>query len=212
MKAAMRARRRAHGFTLLELLIAVALLSVLAMLSWRGMDSVLRGRDRIVSASDELRSLSVALSQMEEDLRRSWSIRLLGLSEPSIAFALGDGAMPDMALLRETSGADAMQVQRVIYRLRAGRFERGFGPWAAPSPDGSQPVAETPITWQPLLENVDEVRYRAWVPSRGWQPANTIAQSAPQVSGQTRAASYGGVEFVVMRRGERIVRVFPVGD
>lgn len=207
----MTARGRTHGFTLLELLIAVALLAVLAMLSWRGMDSVLRGRDRIVSASDDLRSLSVALSQMEEDLRRSWSIRLLGLPEPSIAFALGDRSMPDMALLRETSGADAMQVQRVIYRLRAGRFERGFGPWAAPSPDGSQPVAETPITWQPLLDDIDEVRYRAWVPSRGWESANTIAQAVPRIAG-TRSPSYGGVEFALMRRGERIVRVFLVGD
>lgn len=207
----MRARHRTRGFTLLELLIAVALLSVLAMLSWRGMDSVLQGRDRVVSASDDLRSLSVALSQMEEDLRRSWSIRLLGLPEPSIAFAQGDRSMPDMALLRETSGADAMQVQRVIYRLRAGRFERGFGPWAAPSPDGSQPVAETPITWQPLLEDIDEVRYRAWLPSRGWESANTLAQALPS-TGSVRAPSYGGIEFVLLRRGERIVRVFLVGD
>lgn len=204
--------RPIRGFTLLELLIAVALLSVLAMLSWRGMDSVLQGRDRIVSASDDLRSLSVALSQMEEDLRRSWPIRLLGLPEPSIAFAPGDRSMADMALLRETSGADAMQVQRVIYRLRGGRFERGFGPWAAPSPDGSEPVAETPITWQPLLEGIDEVQYRAWVPTRGWVPANTLAQAAPPTAGSARTPSYGGVEFALLRRGERIVRVFLVGD
>lgn len=199
-------RRAARGFTLLELLIAVALLSVLALLSWRGMDSVLRGRDRIVTASDEIRSLSVALSQMEEDVRRSWTIRLLGLPQPSLAFSVsGERGLASMALLRETGGLDAMQVQRVLYRLRDGRFERGFGPWSAPSPDGAQPLAESPLTWQPLLEGVDDVQFRAWVPTRGWMPAAVLAQAQSQ-------GTIAGVEFTVVQRGERIVRVLPVGN
>src|SRR5690606_31534561 len=115
-EAAVIRRRSARGFTLLELLVAVALLSVLAVLTWRGMDSVLRGRDRIVSTSEDLRSLTVALTQMEEDLRRSWPIRLLGLPEPPVSFSIGgDRAPPSLGLLRETRGSDAVQVQRVVY-------------------------------------------------------------------------------------------------
>lgn len=170
--------RRSRGFTLLELLVAAALLSVLAVLSWRGMDSVLRGRDRIVSASDDLRAMTVTLTQMEEDLRRSWPIRLLGLPEPAIAFSIGtDREPPALGLLRETRGADAVQVQRVMYRLREGVFERGFSLWAAPSPDGERQVPAVPFTWQPLLHDVQAVQFRGWVQGRGWLPASALAQA-----------------------------------
>ncbi len=221
----MSGRRAARGFTLLELLVAVALLSVLTVLTWRGMDSVLRGRDRIVSASDELRSLSVAMAQMEEDLRRSWPIRLLGLPEPSIAFSMPTDREPaSLALLRETRGADAVQVQRVIYRLRDGVFERGFSAWAAPSPDGTQQVPPTPFTWQPILREVQAVDFRGWLDGRGWLAAAALAPllaaAAQTPAGPAPAAAavrpaipqLTGVEVVLVSRGERIARVFAVAD
>ena len=221
----MSGRRAARGFTLLELLVAVALLGVLAVLSWRGMDSVLRGRDRIVSASDDLRSLSVAMTQMEEDLRRSWPIRLLGLPESSISFSMGsDREPPSIGLLRETRGADAVQVQRVIYRLRDGVFERGFSLWAAPSPDGSQQVPAAPFTWQPIMSEVQSIDFRGWLDGRGWLPAAALG---PLLTAATRAPAAAavqpatvraalpqviGVELTLVRRGERVVRVFAVAD
>ena len=220
----MNGKRSARGFTLLELLVAVALLGVLAVLSWRGMDSVLRGRDRIVSASDDLRSLSVAMTQMEEDLRRSWPIRLLGLPEPPISFSIGsDREPPSIGLLRETRGADAVQVQRVIYRLRDGAFERGFSLWAAPSPDGSQQVPAAPFTWQPIMSEVQTIEFRGWLDGRGWLAAASLAPllaaaRAPAATAvqpsMVRAAlpQVTGVELTLVRRGERVVRVFAVAD
>lgn len=194
-------RRGSRGFTLLELLVAVALLSVLAVLSWRAMDSVLRSRDRIVQSSDELRALSVAFAQLEQDVRGSWEIGLLGLDEPAIAFTVrGDDVQPELALVRETSANRPLQLQRVRYRLREHRLERGFAPWTSSTVDPARPVSEQPLVWQPLLADVDQVRFRAWIVSRGWTPAATLARDA----GRSRV---DGVELTIVRGGERIVRV-----
>lgn len=192
---------RVRGFTLLELLVAVALLSVLAVLGWRGMDSVLRARDRIVESSDELRALSVAFAQIEQDLRASWAVGLLGLDEPAIAFTVrGAHAQPEVALVRETGPSQPLQLQRVRYRLNERRLERGFAPWTPSTSDPAHPVFEQPLVWQPLLGAVEAVQFRAWVPSRGWTPAAVLAADAT-------AARVGGLELSIVRNGERIVRV-----
>ncbi|MGE0806928.1 MAG: prepilin-type N-terminal cleavage/methylation domain-containing protein [Burkholderiaceae bacterium] len=216
------ARRLTRGFTLLELLVAVALLSILAVLSWRGMDSVLQGRDRIVGASNQLRGLTMAMVQIEEDLRRAWPIRLMGLAEPPISFLPGTDREPtSLSLLREASGADAIQVQRVVYRVRDGVLERGFSLWAAPSPDNSQQVPATPFTWQPLLAGVQGVEFRGWLADRGWQPAAALSPaqltgsaSAPPAEGGSAAAAptISGVELVLLQNGLRYLRVFAVGN
>ena len=69
-----RSSCRAAGFTLIELLVAVALLAILAVLSWRGLDAVIQSRERLVTESDELRSLTLALAQLEEDLLGTWPV------------------------------------------------------------------------------------------------------------------------------------------
>jgi prepilin-type N-terminal cleavage/methylation domain-containing protein len=145
--AGRRAGRGARGLTLIELLIAAALLAVLAVLSWRGLDAVLASRRQIVASSDELRALMVAFSQLDEDLRRSWPVRLLKLQTPSIGFTVsGEQAVATLEMLRESGAAtEATQLQRVAWRLRDGRIERGFGAWSAvPGAGGAAGAAPPP--------------------------------------------------------------------
>jgi prepilin-type N-terminal cleavage/methylation domain-containing protein len=191
--------RRSGGFTLIELLIAAALLAVLAVLSWRGLDAVLASRQRIVTASDELRSLTLAFAQLDEDLRRSWPVRLLRLTTPSIGFTVsGEQAAATLEMLREASGAaEPTQVQRVAWRLRDGVLERGFGVWVV-SPaaggsgfgsggfggprgesDGSGPgaagTAPGSLVWQPVLANVASLQMQGWIAGQGWVAGESLA-------------------------------------
>ena len=131
--------RRPAGFTLLEVLIAIALMAVLAVLGWRGLDSILITRERLTRSSDDLKALSVCFTQLEEDLRRAWPVRLLNLPAPPIGFAIagpGDASAPLMLLREPPAGMMAGTVQRVSYRLRAGVLERGFAPWSAVATEG----------------------------------------------------------------------------
>ncbi len=199
--AGRRAGRGAHGFTLIELLIAAALLAVLAVLSWRGLDAVLASRRQIVASSDELRALMVAFSQLDEDLRRSWPVRLLKLSTPSIGFTVsGEQAVATLELLRESGAAtEATQLQRVAWRLRDGRIERGFGAWSAvPGAGGAAGSAALPsgfgtgtgqagggpagaeagaggLIWQPVLVGVASLQMQGWIAGQGWVAAESLA-------------------------------------
>jgi len=184
-------RRGLRGFTLIELLIAATLLAVLALLSWRGLDTVLTSRDRIAKASDELRFLTIAFAQLDEDLRKSWPVRLLKLPVPSIAFSVsGEQASTTLELLRESTGPlEPTKIQRVAWRLRGDVLERGFGPLvvssAAPSArpvGGDTDAAGGGLVWQPVLGGVAGLRMQGWVPGQGWVMAEALA-------GQLKAAA-----------------------
>lgn len=215
-----------RGFTLLEVLIAIALMAVLAVLGWRGLDSILVTRERLTRSSDDLKALSVCFAQMEEDLRRAWPVRLLNLPVPVIGFAVageGDGA-PPLQLLREPpAGTLAGTVQRVSYRLRADVLERGFAPWAAVSAESAASQPAQSLTWQPLVGQVSRLRMRGFVAGIGWadsatlaaRPQSTAAPVAPglPVGAQVTPTLLTGLEVTLERsNGERIIRIFPVKD
>lgn len=211
---------RGSGFTILELLVAIALLAVLGLLGWRGMASVIAGRDTIVERSDELRALTAVMSQFEEDLRRAWPVRLLGLESPVIAFTRGsDREPPAIALLRETPVEDPVPVRRVGWRLREGVLERGFGEYSPGTTAGES--ALDGLVWQPLIGGVEALEFRGWLAGLGWQPAGALTVEAlspgttagrPPGGALPAAPVVTGVELVMVRRGERLVRVFPVSD
>jgi len=58
----------ARGFTLVELLVAIAVLALIAALSWRGVDGMMRTRDALGTRSDQLQTLQTALAQWGADL------------------------------------------------------------------------------------------------------------------------------------------------
>ena len=220
-----------RGFTLIELLISVALMAVLAVLCWRGLDSVVRARDTITASSDELRALTVAFTQLEDDLRRSWSARLFGLPRPTIDFstdtnasASDSGAPIALDLVSETGPSpNGARLQRVVYRVRDGQLERGFAPWNLPNnPSATANAAdlqpEPVMIWQPLITRVARVTMRAWIepgPTGGTAPAwsDAVALLPPPggVNAPTRLIS--GIEFKMARiNGGELVRQFSIRE
>lgn len=60
--------KQQRGFTLIELLIAITLMAVLAGLSWRGLDSLIRSRDVTQAQVDKTAVLQTVLAQWQTDL------------------------------------------------------------------------------------------------------------------------------------------------
>jgi general secretion pathway protein J len=174
-----------RGFTLIELLIACALMAVLALLSWRGLDSVLQSRERLVVASDELRSLTLAFAQMDEDLLRSWPVRQLHLGEPQLRIGVtGDDNHQSLHLIREVNRSGfPTRVQRVVYEVRNQQLARGFSQYGR-AETGNLSVggdAVQSIIWQPILGSVRGIAFRGWVDGRGWMDASAVARTVNEI-------------------------------
>lgn len=60
--------KRSRGFTLVELLLAIAVMGLLAILSWRGLDGMVRAQEITRQRADELLVLQAALGQWGTDL------------------------------------------------------------------------------------------------------------------------------------------------
>lgn len=59
---------RARGFTLIELIVAISILALLAVLSWRGLDGMSRAQALTQQRADEVLALQAGLGQWGADL------------------------------------------------------------------------------------------------------------------------------------------------
>jgi general secretion pathway protein J len=161
---------RVHrGFTLLELLIAMAVFSIMATMAYGGLNSVLTTRDSTDQAAQELGALQQTFLFLQQDLLQvvGRSVRdELGDSEPSLEGGLGSENL--LSLTRsDLSGVGRYPVlRRISYRFSEGRLQRVSEVVLDRFPDSSETTVE-------LLPEVDRIHIRfladEWADT--WPPA-----------------------------------------
>jgi general secretion pathway protein J len=60
-------RRKRRGFTLVELLVAITVLAIVAVLGWRGLDGIVRARVALTADMEQTRGMQLAFAQMQRD-------------------------------------------------------------------------------------------------------------------------------------------------
>ena len=79
--------RRARGFTLIEVLVALVVMSTMAMMAWRGLDALVKSREIAQAHLDQSARLQTVLAQWEQDLRQiqdSGSVEALNFDGASL--------------------------------------------------------------------------------------------------------------------------------
>lgn len=96
---------RQRGFTLIEVLVALMLMAILSLISWRALDSVVTTSERLDSNADELNAMLRVLGQLQYDISLHASNDILP-AQPVAATAAG-GTSADSASNNTASGSTA---------------------------------------------------------------------------------------------------------
>lgn len=126
--------RKASGFTLVEVLVALLIMAILSAMAWQGVDGMVRARDASQEAAERTLRLTTVMAQWEQDLSSLYD----NPTVPAIAF---DGA--NLRLARVTP--DGAQV--VVWSLREGVWRR----WASQSVKRSAELQQAWLMSQQLI-------------------------------------------------------------
>lgn len=129
-------RRQAAGFTLVEVLVALAIMAVLTALTWRGIDGMARTREGSQAYLEQTLRLQTAVAQWEHDLQSLED----GSGIPTLAF---DGA--SLRLVRHTPAG----LQVVAWTARDSAWWR----WESPVTTHADELQESWLRSLQLLGN-----------------------------------------------------------
>jgi general secretion pathway protein J len=175
-----------RGFTLLELLVALAVFAIMAAAAYSGLRSVLFTEAAVAAEANRLAQVQMALHFLEQDIEQILPRGIrdeYGAEQP----ALQSGGLEGNLLVFTRAGWDnplgqpRAGLQRLAYRLEQGRLLRLY--WVTLDRSGASEPQETT-----LLDDVREVRVRFLDDQDTWQkewPAPDNTAPGNTTSGNT---------------------------
>jgi general secretion pathway protein J len=194
-------RNRQGAFTLVELLVALAIFAIMSGFAYRALNSMLEGREALARESRKWRDVSLFVGRVERDIAAVLPRIATGAQELKLAPLSSslDTTTSGLALTRSgnmLAGNASAAPQRVGYRIREGRVERlaWAGVDAAPR---EEPLAT------PVLAGVGSLAFRFM------DPKGSEWRADWGLPGNAAATLPAAVEMtLVLAGGERIVRLF----
>jgi general secretion pathway protein J len=116
----MMRRPNTRGFTLVELLVAISILAMVAVLGWRGLDGIVRARVSLTEQMEVTRGMQLAFAQMQSDCEHIPADGVLLGQRPYLLFDADRLTMVRMSLVEN----EPSRLQVVSYRLRDGVLMR----------------------------------------------------------------------------------------
>lgn len=191
------------GFTLVELLVALAIFAIMSGFAYRALTGMLESREALAKESRKWRDIALFVGRVERDLAAVLPRRATGASGTLLApLSSAVDATPGpagLALSRSgnmLSGDAAAAPQRVAYRLKDGRVERLA--WAGIDAAPRDEPAGTPI-----LSDAAALAFRFL------DPKSTEWRADWGLPGNAEEKLPAAVEMTLtLASGERIVRLF----
>lgn len=154
-----------RGFTLVELLVAISIMSLVAIIAWRGLSALVATRDRLGPEADDVRALLTGFGQMDRDLAHTVNPNLVLSRGSPVSVQIVEGS-PALQILRfsEPLADGGSAVQQVTYAVIDGVLMRQCSP---PARTVQAATSATPSTVR-LLTGVTSMQVRVWRVNEGW--------------------------------------------
>jgi general secretion pathway protein J len=154
---------RHFGFSLIELLVAVTVFSIMAALAYGGLNSIARTRGELAKQEDAFRDLMRAVNTLDRDLRQAVARQVLGsVGQTLPPFTGTAGALEFTRLGFANPQAEARpNLERVLYELDAGALKRGNYPVLDRAPNTAPQITN-------LRDGVTDFRVRYLDSSNRW--------------------------------------------
>ncbi|HEY8010615.1 MAG TPA: type II secretion system minor pseudopilin GspJ [Rudaea sp.] len=193
----------AYGFSLIELLVAVAIFAAMAAMAWGGLSSIVRTRADLVREQDDFRALMRAVALFDRDLRQA-VVRSVRSNYGTATVPAFIGAADRMEFTRlgfaNPQAELRSNLQRVLYQLDGDKLERGVYAVLDRAP-GTQPQMTV------LRDKVGAFRLRyldaqqrwvaAWPEPNGNAADGTSAALPRAVEVHLETAGYGEITRVI---------------
>lgn len=161
-----------RGFTLLEMMLALVIFSLLSIAGWQLLNAVSTARDTVSQHERRISGIDLAFVLMKQDFRQMIdrgvrvdggvsqqsifsSDTMLDTDDQAISFVRSGWRNPGQRLPRS-------QQQRVYYRLKNNQLERWYD-LVLDTPSGIEPVKRT------LIDDVNELKFYFFY-NNNWHP------------------------------------------
>jgi general secretion pathway protein J len=203
-------RARHKGLTLVELLVAISVLGFVAVLGWRGLDSIVRARIALTSDLEQTRGMQLAFAQLQNDCAH--------LASPAnlpnrIPLAIEQGRLTLVRTVFADNQPSRLQV--ITYRVNDGMLTRRESA-------ATRDLRELDTLWQAAVNDTDTgqavtlqsdvaaMTIRLWI-NGGWR---TEADAVITIGGSTATPSVPtGLEVTMQLRGRDtgLLKIFLLG-
>jgi general secretion pathway protein J len=137
--------KKASGFTLIELLVAISILAIIAVLGWRGLDSIVRARMSLTSELEQTRGIQISFAQLENDCAHLAGDNLLAGRESLRA------SQQSLVMVRTVNeDQQPTRLQVVAYRLVEGVLSRRESP-------ATRDLKMLDEVWQSAISDTDNM-------------------------------------------------------
>ena len=171
-------RTRTRGFSLIELVVALAVFAALAAAAYGGLASVARTRGELQAKQDRLAAIVRAVTIVERDLRQAVSRPVRGNARgESLAALIGGADRIELTRLgfANPRAEPRSNLERIVYAVDARALRRGRYGVLDRAPD-SAPAVST------LLADVDALRLRYLGADGAWRstwPPSDLPSGTP---------------------------------
>jgi general secretion pathway protein J len=204
-------RKSASGLTLIELLVAITVLAVVAVLGWRGLDSIVRARIALTENLEQTRGMQLTFAQLQNDCAQLAPPNILPDRVPLIV-------EQGMLKLIRTVFADNQptRLQVITYQLRNGVLTRRASTetrdlkeldalWKSKA--GSTDTTDAVV----LQSGVSELNMRLWMSGRNAWISGAEVFGADAKPVQTPPLTGLEVKIKLIGRDTDLLKIFLLG-